>query len=56
MGENPWTSSSFVNENFLTFCRLDIGEGKNVDLPDCPRSKLQKQCIKYLGPVCDSMD
>lgn len=34
------------------FCRLDIGEGKHVDLPDCPRSKLQKQAIKYLGPVC----
>ncbi|XP_019261624.1 PREDICTED: ATP-dependent DNA helicase PIF1-like [Nicotiana attenuata] len=26
------------------------GDGKQVDLKECPRSKLQKQCIKYLGP------
>ncbi|XP_028782334.1 IQ domain-containing protein IQM3 [Neltuma alba] len=32
------------------FYWLDIGGGKNFDHPDCPRSKLQKQCIKYLGP------
>ncbi|KAF7818764.1 IQ domain-containing protein IQM3-like [Senna tora] len=32
------------------FFWLDIGEGRYVDLPNCPRSKLQKQCIKYLGP------
>lgn len=32
-------------------CRLDIGEGKEVNLEKCPRSKLQQQCIKYLGPV-----
>lgn len=33
-------------------CRLDIGEGKEVNIIDkCPRSKLQQQCIKYLGPV-----
>uniref|UniRef100_A0A251SSP5 Calmodulin-binding family protein n=1 Tax=Helianthus annuus TaxID=4232 RepID=A0A251SSP5_HELAN len=35
------------------FYWLDIGEGKEVNLVDkCPRSKLQQQCIKYLGPVC----
>ncbi|XP_076914608.1 IQ domain-containing protein IQM2-like [Bidens hawaiensis] len=34
------------------FYWLDIGEGKEVNLVDkCPRSKLQQQCIKYLGPV-----
>ncbi|GAB2286970.1 IQ domain-containing protein iqm2 [Dionaea muscipula] len=34
------------------FYWLDIGEGKEVNLSDkCPRSKLQQQCIKYLGPV-----
>ncbi|KAL6966255.1 hypothetical protein U1Q18_032036 [Sarracenia purpurea var. burkii] len=32
--------------------KLDIGEGKEVNLVDkCPRSKLQQQCIKYLGPM-----
>lgn len=31
--------------------RLDIGEGKEVNIERCPRSKLQLQCIKYLGPV-----
>ncbi|KAL8142869.1 hypothetical protein V2J09_015901 [Rumex salicifolius] len=30
--------------------RLDIGEGKEVDLERCSRAKLQQQCIKYLGP------
>ncbi|CAL8998387.1 unnamed protein product [Prunus brigantina] len=33
------------------FYWLDIGEGKEVNLVEkCPRSKLQQQCIKYLGP------
>lgn len=31
--------------------RLDLGDGKNVDLKECPRSELRQQCIKYLGPV-----
>ncbi|KDP42106.1 hypothetical protein JCGZ_01894 [Jatropha curcas] len=30
---------------------LDIGEGKEVNLEKCPRTKLQQQCIKYLGPM-----
>jgi hypothetical protein len=30
--------------------RLDIGEGKEVNLDRCPRNKLQSQCVKYLGP------
>jgi hypothetical protein len=29
---------------------LDVGEGKELDLKECPRSKLRQQCIKYLGP------
>ncbi|KAF7148375.1 hypothetical protein RHSIM_Rhsim03G0002300 [Rhododendron simsii] len=33
------------------FYWLDIGEGKEVNLDRCSRSKLQQQCIKYLGPV-----
>ncbi|XP_047182607.1 IQ domain-containing protein IQM3-like [Vigna umbellata] len=32
------------------FFWLDLGNGKNLDLEQCPRSKLRKQCIKYLGP------
>lgn len=33
------------------FYWLDLGEGKGVDLvEECPRVKLQQQCIKYLGP------
>ncbi|XP_052884834.1 IQ domain-containing protein IQM3-like isoform X2 [Gossypium arboreum] len=32
------------------FYWLDIGDGKDVDLEECSRSKLRKQCIKYLGP------
>ncbi|TKV99280.1 hypothetical protein SEVIR_8G032400v4 [Setaria viridis] len=32
------------------FYWLDVGEGKELDLPECPRAKLRKQCIKYLGP------
>ncbi|XP_050227462.1 IQ domain-containing protein IQM6 [Mercurialis annua] len=33
------------------FYWLDIGEGKEVNLDICPKSKLQQQCIKYLGPA-----
>jgi len=34
------------------FNRLDIGEGKEVNIDDhCPRWKLLQQCIRYLGPV-----
>ncbi|XP_027070853.1 IQ domain-containing protein IQM3-like [Coffea arabica] len=32
------------------FFWLDLGDGKEVDLTACPRSKLRKQHIKYLGP------
>ncbi|XP_020972372.1 IQ domain-containing protein IQM3 isoform X2 [Arachis ipaensis] len=32
------------------FYWLDLGNGKNLDLEQCSRSKLRKQCIKYLGP------
>lgn len=33
------------------FYWLDIGEGKEVNLDKCHRSRLQQQCIKYLGPA-----
>ncbi|KAJ4705169.1 IQ domain-containing protein [Melia azedarach] len=32
------------------FYWLDIGDGKDKELKECPRSKLRCQCIKYLGP------
>ncbi|KAK2454809.1 IQ domain-containing protein IQM1 [Trifolium repens] len=32
------------------FYWLDLGNGKTLDLDRCSRSKLRKQCIKYLGP------
>ncbi|XVF55678.1 hypothetical protein PTKIN_Ptkin06aG0056300 [Pterospermum kingtungense] len=32
------------------FFWLDIGDGKDIDLKECPRSKLRQHCIKYLGP------
>ncbi|KAK9734222.1 hypothetical protein RND81_04G123900 [Saponaria officinalis] len=32
------------------FYWLDVGDGKDLDLEECPRSKLRKQLIKYLGP------
>ncbi|XP_021908526.1 IQ domain-containing protein IQM3, partial [Carica papaya] len=32
------------------FYWLDIGDGKELDLKECPREKLRQQCIIYLGP------
>ncbi|KAA3471975.1 IQ domain-containing protein IQM3-like [Gossypium australe] len=32
------------------FYWLDLGDGKDINLNKCPRSKLRQQCIKYLGP------
>ncbi|GAA0142984.1 hypothetical protein LIER_03765 [Lithospermum erythrorhizon] len=44
-----WLNSQ-SNQPF--FYWLDIGEGKEINLEDkCPRSRLQQQCIKYLGPM-----
>lgn len=42
-----WEKSS-TKEPFFHW--LDVGEGKEEDLSECKRSKLQKQQIKYLGP------
>ncbi|XP_009798415.1 IQ domain-containing protein IQM6-like [Nicotiana sylvestris] len=33
------------------FYWLDIGDGKEINLEKCLRSKLHQQCIKYLGPI-----
>lgn len=32
------------------FYWLDVGVGREINVEKCPRSKLQQQCIKYLGP------
>ncbi|OMO70748.1 IQ motif, EF-hand binding site [Corchorus capsularis] len=32
------------------FYWLDVGDGKEVNLEKCPRTNLQRDCIKYLGP------
>ncbi|XVF25155.1 hypothetical protein REPUB_Repub13aG0189200 [Reevesia pubescens] len=32
------------------FYWLDVGDGKEVNLEKCPRTNLQRECIKYLGP------
>ncbi|XP_062201722.1 IQ domain-containing protein IQM3-like isoform X2 [Phragmites australis] len=44
---NVWCRSQ-AGQSF--FYWLDVGDGKDVDLPECPRTLLKKQCIKYLGP------
>ncbi|XP_057777835.1 IQ domain-containing protein IQM3-like [Salvia miltiorrhiza] len=33
------------------FYWLDLGDGRDFELKECPRSKLRQQCIKYLGPI-----
>jgi hypothetical protein len=45
---NTWLNCN-TNEPF--FYWLDVGEGRDLDLPECLRSKLQKEHIRYLGPV-----
>ncbi|XP_010426915.1 PREDICTED: IQ domain-containing protein IQM3 [Camelina sativa] len=32
------------------FYWLDVGGGIDLELNECPRSKLKQQCIRYLGP------
>ncbi|WVZ54405.1 hypothetical protein U9M48_005208 [Paspalum notatum var. saurae] len=44
---NVWCQSQ-AGQPF--FYWLDVGGGKDVDLPECPRTLLKKQCIRYLGP------
>lgn len=41
-----------IYPGFFFFGRLDVGGGIDLDLNECPRSKLKQQCIRYLGPVC----
>ncbi|KAJ8756149.1 hypothetical protein K2173_024696 [Erythroxylum novogranatense] len=44
---NVWFSSGSCQPFFYW---LDVGDGKEVNLQECPRMELQHQCIKYLGP------
>jgi cell division protein FtsW (lipid II flippase) len=46
-----WMISALSCIGLLLVYRLDIGDGKEVDLPECKRSKLHEQQIEYLGPV-----
>ncbi|KAL0401512.1 UNVERIFIED_CONTAM: IQ domain-containing protein IQM3, partial [Sesamum latifolium] len=32
------------------FYWLDVGDGKGVNIDECPRSRLLQECISYLGP------
>ncbi|KAH0653065.1 hypothetical protein KY289_030743 [Solanum tuberosum] len=41
----------FLSESSQPFFYwLDVGDGKEINLEKCPRTKLHHQCIKYLGP------
>ncbi|EAW12130.1 IQ calmodulin-binding motif protein [Aspergillus clavatus NRRL 1] len=42
---NYWKDCSST-QNF--FYWLDYGDGKNLELPDCPRAKLEQQQVRYL--------
>ncbi|KAI9380104.1 hypothetical protein POPTR_016G034100v4 [Populus trichocarpa] len=41
---------SETNSSQPFFYWLDVGDGKEVEVEECPRSKLQENGIKYLGP------
>ncbi|KAL1879498.1 hypothetical protein Plec18167_003955 [Paecilomyces lecythidis] len=43
---NYWKNSP-SKENF--FYWLDYGDGKNVDLPRCPRDRLEREQVRYLS-------
>lgn len=40
-----WQTSA-SNENF--FYWLDFGDGKDVEIPQCPRAKLEREQVRYL--------
>ncbi|GKV00875.1 hypothetical protein SLEP1_g13487 [Rubroshorea leprosula] len=42
-----WSQSNSPQPFFFW---LDHGDGNEVNLEDCPRTKLQQECVKYLGP------
>lgn len=42
-----WTKDDKTNQNF--FYWLDYGDGKQVDLEECPREKLEREQVRYLS-------
>ncbi|XVF86831.1 hypothetical protein PTKIN_Ptkin18bG0074000 [Pterospermum kingtungense] len=44
---NVWFESGSSQPFFYW---LDVGDGKEVNVDKCPRTILQSECIKYLGP------
>nr|XP_043616409.1 IQ domain-containing protein IQM1-like [Erigeron canadensis] len=44
---NVWFTSQSTQPFFYW---LDIGDGKEISVENCPRNLLYSQCIKYLGP------
>ncbi|KAG6523935.1 hypothetical protein ZIOFF_013823 [Zingiber officinale] len=47
----------FKNESTQPFFYwLDVGDGREINLEKCPRSKLQNQCIKYLGQILHQIE
>ncbi|XP_038678468.1 IQ domain-containing protein IQM2-like [Tripterygium wilfordii] len=45
---NKWLQCE-IKEPFFSW--LDVGEGKKLNLDECQRLKLQRECINYLGPM-----
>ncbi|KAJ6699019.1 IQ DOMAIN-CONTAINING PROTEIN IQM5 [Salix purpurea] len=47
------SSVSFFNDEKpeTAVSRLDVGDGREVNLDKCPRPTLLLQCIEYLGPI-----
>ncbi|XP_041023935.1 IQ domain-containing protein IQM3-like [Juglans microcarpa x Juglans regia] len=45
---NRWCAS---NASQPFFYWMDLGAGKEIDLPECSRSMLHEQSVKYLGPL-----
>ena len=61
-GKNFLTKFSIFDQKIIIIClnlnvsciddqRLDVGDGKELNLEKCSRQHLNRQCIKYLAPV-----
>lgn len=42
-----WSNDESIKDNFFKW--LDEGAGKELDLPECPRERLEKERITYLS-------
>ncbi|XP_062099380.1 IQ domain-containing protein IQM1-like isoform X2 [Humulus lupulus] len=45
---DTWSDSKSTQPFFYW---LDVGDGKDLIIKKCPRTVLQQQCIRYLGPM-----